>query len=142
MGGRLHLGVRRSPVHLPGDAAALARTVVAREGFRLVGLMAYEAQIAGVQDAPPRRPVRGLAVRGMQAVSGRELAARRAAVVAAVTEVTLLEFVNGGGTGSVERTAAEPALTEVAAGSGLYSPPSSTATAPSTPGPPPSSPSR
>ena len=33
-----------------------------------------------------------------------------------------LEFVNGGGTGSVERTAAEPAVTEVTAGSGLYGP--------------------
>ncbi len=122
VGGRVHLGVRRSPVHSPDDAAALARAVVAREGFRLVGLMAYEAQIAGVQDAPARRPVRGIAVRRMQAVSGRELAARRAAVVAAVSEVAPLEFVNGGGTGSVERTAAERAVTEVAAGSGLYSP--------------------
>ncbi|HEY5261595.1 MAG TPA: amino acid deaminase/aldolase, partial [Solirubrobacteraceae bacterium] len=33
-----------------------------------------------------------------------------------------LEFVNGGGTGSLERTAAEPAVTEIAAGSGLYGP--------------------
>ena len=75
------------PMHSPDDAAALARAVVAaRPGFRLVGLMAYEAQIAGVQDAPARRPVRGLAVRRMQAVSGRELAARRAAVVAAVSD--------------------------------------------------------
>ena len=36
--------------------------------------------------------------------------------------VAPLRFVNGGGTGSVERTAAEPAVTEVAAGSGLYGP--------------------
>jgi D-serine deaminase-like pyridoxal phosphate-dependent protein len=118
----VHVGVRRSPVHTPEQAAALAREVVRRPGFDLVGVMAYEAQIAGVQDAPPRRPVRGLAVRGMQAVSGRELTGRRAAVVAAVREVAPLEFVNGGGTGSVERTAADDAVTEVAAGSGLYSP--------------------
>jgi D-serine deaminase-like pyridoxal phosphate-dependent protein len=58
----------------------------------------------------------------MQAASARELAARRAAVVAAVSAVAPLEFVNGGGTGSLERTSAEPAVTEVAAGSGLYSP--------------------
>jgi D-serine deaminase-like pyridoxal phosphate-dependent protein len=121
-GGRVHVGVRRSPVHSPDQAAALAREVAARPGFRLVGVMVYEAQIAGVQDAPARRPVRGIAVRRMQALSGRELAARRAAVVAAVTGVTPLEFVNGGGTGSVERTAAEDAVTEVAAGSGLYNP--------------------
>jgi D-serine deaminase-like pyridoxal phosphate-dependent protein len=122
VGGRVHVGVRRSPVHSPAEAAALARKVAARPGFRLVGLMVYEAQIAGVQDAPARRPVRGLAVRGIQALSGRELAGRRAAVVAAVSGVAPLEFVNGGGTGSVERTAAEDAVTEVAAGSGLYNP--------------------
>ncbi|TYP82812.1 alanine racemase [Blastococcus xanthinilyticus] len=121
-GGRVHLGVRRSPVHTPADAAALARAIVARPGVELVGLMAYEAQIAGLPDAPAGRPLRGLAVRGMQAVSGRELAARRAAVVAAVSEVTPLRFVNGGGTGSLERTSAEEPVTEVAAGSGLYSP--------------------
>jgi D-serine deaminase-like pyridoxal phosphate-dependent protein len=121
-GGRVHVGVRRSPVHSPADAAALAREVAARRGFRLVGVMVYEAQIAGVQDSPARRPVRGLAVRRMQAVSGRELAGRRAAVVSAVSEVADLEFVNGGGTGSVERTSAEDAVTEVAAGSGLYNP--------------------
>ncbi|MGY1661528.1 amino acid deaminase/aldolase [Geodermatophilus sp. SYSU D00705] len=121
-GGRVHLGVRRSPVHDPADAAALARAVAARPGFTLVGLMAYEAQIAGVPDAPPGRWARGLAVRGMQAVSARELAGRRAAVVAAVGAVSPLEFVNGGGTGSLERTAADPSVTELAAGSGLFCP--------------------
>jgi D-serine deaminase-like pyridoxal phosphate-dependent protein len=121
-GGRVHVGVRRSPLHEPADAAALARAVAGRPGCRLVGLMAYEAQIAGVQDAPPRRRLRGLAVRRVQALSARELASRRAAVVAAVREVTPLEFVNGGGTGSLEVTAAEPTVTELAAGSGLFAP--------------------
>jgi D-serine deaminase-like pyridoxal phosphate-dependent protein len=119
--GPVHVGVRRSPVHSPDDAAALARAVVGRRGFRLVGLMAYEAQIAGVQDDAAGR-IRRVAVRRMQAASARELADRRAAVVAAVAAVAPLEFVNGGGTGSLERTSAEPAVTEVAAGSGLYSP--------------------
>ena len=64
----------------------------------------------------------GAAIRAMQRGSARELAGRRAAVVAAVRAVAPLRFVNGGGTGSVERTAAEPAVTEVAAGSGLYGP--------------------
>jgi D-serine deaminase-like pyridoxal phosphate-dependent protein len=121
-GGRVHVGVRRSPVHTPEDAAALARAVAGREGFTLAGLMAYEAQIAGVQDAPAGRRLRGVAVRGMQALSARELAGRRAAVVQAVAEVAPLEFVNGGGTGSVDRTSGEDAVTEIAAGSGLYHP--------------------
>ncbi|MBO0828244.1 MAG: amino acid deaminase/aldolase [Streptosporangiales bacterium] len=122
LGGRVHLGARRSPVHEPRQAGELARAVVARQGFRLVGVMAYEAQIAGVGDAPVGRPLRGLAVRGVQRISGDELRERRAAAVAAVRAVADLEFVNGGGTGSVARTASEPAVTEVAAGSGLFAP--------------------
>jgi len=85
-------------------------------------VMAYEAQIAGVGDHPPGKPVLGAALRWMQPRSAAELAQRRAAVVAAVRAVADLEFVNGGGTGSLERTSAEPAVTECAAGSGLYGP--------------------
>ena len=51
-----------------------------------------------------------------------ELAERRAEAVAAVRAVAELEFVNGGGTGSLARTAAEPAVTELAAGSGFFAP--------------------
>jgi D-serine deaminase-like pyridoxal phosphate-dependent protein len=95
---------------------------VARPELELDGLMSYEAHIAGVGDRPPGKPLMGAAIRAMHRASARELATRRAAVVAAVREVAPLRFVNGGGTGSVERTAAEAAVTEVAAGSGLYGP--------------------
>jgi D-serine deaminase-like pyridoxal phosphate-dependent protein len=120
--GLVRAGARRSPVRTPADAAALATSIAARPGLRLVGLMAYEAQIAGVGDNPVGRPVYALAVRYMQRRSGTELATRRAAIVAAVREIAPLEFVNGGGTGSIEKTAAEPAVTEIGAGSGLYQP--------------------
>ena len=100
----------------------MARAIGERRGFDLVGLMAYEAQIAGVGDRPPGPRGRALAIRAMQTASGRELARRRAAIVKAVRSVTELELVNGGGTGSLERTARESAVTEVAAGSGLYAP--------------------
>ena len=68
--------------------------------------MAYEAQIAGVGDRVRSKPVRSLAVPSMQSRSARELAERRAEIKGAVREVTSLEFVNGGGTGSLEGTAA------------------------------------
>jgi D-serine deaminase-like pyridoxal phosphate-dependent protein len=122
LGGRIRVGVKRSPVRTPEQAAALAADAGRRPGIDLVGLMAYEAHIAGIGDAPPGRRAYGAAIRAMQRASARELAARRAAVVAAVRARQPLEFVNGGGTGSVERTAAEAAVTEVTAGSGLYGP--------------------
>lgn len=121
-GGHLHLGVRRSPVHDAAAAGALARAVAARPGFRLVGVMLYEAQIAGLGDRPPGRPGRGAAVRAVQRASARQLAERRPAVRAAVEAVAPLELVNGGGTGSLELTGADPAVTELTAGSGLFGP--------------------
>ena len=122
-GGRVRVGARRSPVHSPAELAELARSVTRRKGFRLVGLMAYEGHVAGVGDAAPGNWLRSRGVRVMQSAARRELAARRASAVQAVRSVAPdLEFVNGGGTGSVQYTAAEDAVTEIAAGSGLFVP--------------------
>ncbi|MET7932747.1 alanine racemase [Streptomyces sp. NPDC005322] len=121
-GGRVRIGALRSPLRTPEQLAELARAVVRRPGFRVVGLMAYEGHVAGVGDAVAGRPLRSRVIRLMQTAARRELAARRAAVVGAVRTVADLEFVNGGGTGSVQHTAAEDAVTEIAAGSGLYQP--------------------
>ncbi|MFG3052853.1 amino acid deaminase/aldolase [Kitasatospora sp. NPDC048239] len=120
--GRVRVGARRSPLHAPEDLGAFAELVQRRPGFRVVGLMAYEGHIAGVGDIVPGRPVRSRMIRLMQARARAELAGRRAAAVRRLRQVADLEFVNGGGTGSVESTAAEHAVTEVAAGSGLYLP--------------------
>jgi D-serine deaminase-like pyridoxal phosphate-dependent protein len=120
--GRLHVGVRRSPVHSAAQAGALAARLVARPGFRLVAMMSYEAHIAGVGDAPPRQALRAGVIRMIQRRSLGELLARRGAAVAAVREHADLEYVNGGGTGSLALTSADPSVTEVTAGSGLYGP--------------------
>ncbi|MBE5461565.1 alanine racemase [Mycobacteroides abscessus] len=119
--GRVHVGPRRSPVHSVTAAVSLAREILRRPGFRLVGLMCYEGQIAGVGDAVGSM-ARRLSIKAMQRASAAELRRRRAAVVRAVREVTDLDFINGGGTGSIELTTSEDAITEVAAGSGLYCP--------------------
>ncbi|MFI7539707.1 amino acid deaminase/aldolase [Actinoplanes sp. NPDC049599] len=120
--GPLHIGVRRSPVHSAAQAGALAARLVKRQGFKLVGMMAYEAQIAGLGDAPPGQALRARAIRMMQRRSLPELLRRRMAAVRAVREHVDLEFVNGGGTGSMAATAADPSVTEIAAGSGLFGP--------------------
>jgi D-serine deaminase-like pyridoxal phosphate-dependent protein len=116
-----HTGVFRSPVHTPISARALAEIVVARAGFTLVGMMGYEAQIAGLANQPSSA-LRGVAVRWIQRRSVAELADRRGKAVAAVREVADLEFVNGGGTGSIESTSADESVTDIAAGSGLFGP--------------------
>lgn len=113
--GPVHLGVRRSPVHSAKEAGRVARAIAARPGFRLVGVMFYDAQIAGLPDSSP-------AVRLVKRKSADELSTRRSAVVAAVREHADLEIVNAGGTGSLEVTGADPAITELTAGSGLFTP--------------------
>jgi D-serine deaminase-like pyridoxal phosphate-dependent protein len=117
------LGVWRSPVASVDDATSLAREIVRRPGFALVGLMAYESQIAGVGNRPGGNPIArramARAIDLMQKGSIAELAGRRGEVVAAVRSLAPLEFVNGGGTGSLESTSADASVTEIAAGSGL-----------------------
>lgn len=113
------IGPRRSPVRTPEQVSALAREIL-RRGHRLVGLMAYEGQVASVADGLPG-PV-GAVKRWLRTKSMTDLAPRRRACVEAAREVADIEFVNGGGTGSLQESAAEGTLTELAAGSGFYTP--------------------
>ena len=112
--GPVHLGVRRSPLRTPAEVRAVAQAAL-DAGLSVVGLMFYDAQIAGLPDSSP-------AVRMMKRRSAASLLERRGAVVSAVRAITELEFVNGGGTGSLHVTGRDPAITEMAAGSGLFGP--------------------
>ena len=112
--GPAHLGVRRSPTRTPQQVEAVIRRAQER-GLVVAGLMFYDAQIAGLPDSSP-------AVKQVKARSHRELLTRRAEIVSAARALADLDFVNGGGTGSLHVTGLDPSLTELAAGSGLYAP--------------------
>ena len=114
------IGTRRSPLHRPADAVRLGARVAARPGFRLVGLMMYEAQVAGIGDAVPGAPVMNALMRRVQPRSMAELRDRRQQIADGLRSLADLEFVNGGGTGSIEATRSDPAVTEITAGSGLF----------------------
>jgi D-serine deaminase-like pyridoxal phosphate-dependent protein len=120
--GRSHVGPKRSPLHDPAEVIRFARDVVERPGFALVGVMTYEGQVAGVPDDVPHQRARSLVVRRLKSASMAQLADRRATIARELRDVVDLEFWNGGGSGSVEATAADGAVTEVAAGSGLLVP--------------------
>lgn len=114
--GPVHLGVRRSPLRGPEDVAPLVRHATG-EGFRVVGSMFYEAQVAGVPDDVP-------GVGMVKRLSMRRLRGVRSSVAEVIADITgqWPEIVNSGGSGSVAESAAAPAVTEVTAGSGLYVP--------------------
>ena len=120
--GGQHIGPKRSPLFDTADVVALARRVVDRDGFRLVGVMTYEGQVAGVPDDVPDQRTKSLLVRRLKQASMAQLEVRRREIAEALARVGELEFWNGGGSGSVEATAADPAVTEIAAGSGLLVP--------------------
>jgi D-serine deaminase-like pyridoxal phosphate-dependent protein len=115
-----HLGVRRSPLTDADAAIRLGHEIAMRPGFRLVGLMGYEAQIAGVVDRYARNPAYERVIAAVKRRSVEEVRERRAAAVAGLRRVADLEFVNGGGTGSIESTVADDSVTEVTSGSGLF----------------------
>jgi D-serine deaminase-like pyridoxal phosphate-dependent protein len=118
----IFVGTRRSPLRTPEQAQAFAQTVAKHKNLKLTGVMGYEGQIAGLGDAPPHHPARAQAIRFIQKRSVPELRARRERAIALIKEVADLEFVNGGGTGSLESTGQDRSVTELAAGSGLVGP--------------------
>jgi D-serine deaminase-like pyridoxal phosphate-dependent protein len=122
LGGRVKIGVKRSPIRTPEQAQALAREIERRPGLELAALMGYEAHIAGLGDRPLGKRMQEPAIRFVKRRSAAEIAERRAAVVAAVREVAPVPIVNGGGTGSIQTTREEDVITEITAGSGFYAP--------------------
>ncbi|MCD9155193.1 amino acid deaminase/aldolase [Aeromicrobium duanguangcaii] len=110
-----HLGAHRSPVHTTREAKRIAAQISERAGFDLVGLMFYDAQIAGLPDS-------GAAVRIVKRRSAGELRRRRRRIVKAVSNMTDLQIVNAGGTGSLDVWRGDSSITELAAGSGLFVP--------------------
>ena len=109
------LGVHRSSVWDVEGAGALADLIARTSGMELVGAMFYEAQVAGAPDASPVH--RLVKKRTMQ-----KLATYRREVVQRISRDHDLEFVNGGGTGSVGWTRQDETVTDIAAGSGLFTP--------------------
>ncbi len=84
--------------------------------------MTYEGQVAGLPDVVPTQRARSMIVRGLKQASQSQVEVRRHQVADALAGIVELEFWNAGGSGSVESTAADPVVTEVAAGSGLLVP--------------------
>ncbi len=120
LGGRVHLGVLRSPLRSAAAIGELARSSRGIEGVEVVGLMAYEAQVAGLPDETPFSRALNPVRRAIKRVSVPHVAGvRRAAVDAMRAAGVRVSIVNGGGTGSVHSTATEPWVTEVTAGSGF-----------------------
>ncbi|HJL16538.1 MAG TPA: alanine racemase [Sandaracinaceae bacterium LLY-WYZ-13_1] len=116
----VHLGVLRSPLRSAEALASVARRAARIEGVRIVGLMGYEAHVAGLPDDNPFSRALNPVRRALKRLAVPQVAERRRAAVETLRAAGVEPaVVNGGGTGSVETTSTEPWVTEVTAGSGF-----------------------
>jgi D-serine deaminase-like pyridoxal phosphate-dependent protein len=120
----LHFGVRRSPIHDVKSCQIVSDEIKQSKNTLLVGIMGYEAQIAGVPDkSPAKNFILNFVIRKLKKSSLKTILTRREKIVKFLTnQGFILHFINGGGTGSVESTVKENIVTEVTVGSGFYSP--------------------
>jgi D-serine deaminase-like pyridoxal phosphate-dependent protein len=107
-----HLGVRRSPIHSVQVALAL-RDEIDRRGLVFGGLLAYEAQIAGLTDRGAFSSWMNPGKRALKHLSRPKVETLRRTLAAALRP----PLFNGGGSGSIRWAAAEEALTEITVGS-------------------------
>ncbi len=123
LGERVHLGLRRSPIRTAEQTLELALLAKGLPGVVIDSLMGYEGHIAGVNDALPNQGFKNMVMRRLKQASVAELTARRQRVVRTLQEAGFqLKVVNGGGSGSLMSTLADPAVSEVTVGSGFYAP--------------------
>ena len=119
----LHFGVWRSPVRNVEDAKVVVEEIMSSSSVSLVGVMGYEAQVAGVGDQYPKKTAKNKIISLLKKQSIKQIAEKRAATIQMIKNYGItLQFVNGGGTGSLHSTTNEDAVTEVTVGSGFFSP--------------------
>lgn len=118
-----HLGVRRSPIRTPADLERMIDAVLAYPSLAIGGVMSYEAQVAGLGDRNPFKPLLNPVASLVRKISVRSVSRRREEIRRVFERKKIpLPLFNGGGTGSLSYASHEPALTELAAGSGLFCP--------------------
>lgn len=117
----LHFGVWRSSLRKISDFKKFVDVALKYDSIAIKGLMGYEAQIAGVGDNVTGKFFMNTTIKGLKAVSIPQIAKyRKEAVEYLHSKSVELDFVNGGGTGSMESTCAEEVVSEITVGSGFY----------------------
>jgi D-serine deaminase-like pyridoxal phosphate-dependent protein len=120
LGGLIHLGVRRSRIRSVADALILCEEITKHPELEAVGLMAYEAQVAGLGDRNPFKKLINPIAAWIRKLSLPRVAKLREDIVGAMRlKGYRVSLVNGAGTGSLNYALEESALTEVTIGSGL-----------------------
>lgn len=122
----LYFGTKRSPLNTFEKLQQLVDKIIEFPNIQIRGVMGYEAQIAGVPDwrraRSLRKKAKGLLIRKLKRTSIQKVKSFRQLAVAQIKSKVPLEFVNGGGSGSILLTCEQPEVTEVTVGSAFFAP--------------------
>ncbi len=120
----VYFGVYRSSVRSNEDFKELLSKILSYNNVEPVGLMGYEAQIAGVSDGQNGKRAKSSIVKALKKRSIPKIAAKRRMMVALYKGITNCDPVvaNAGGTGSIESSISEDWVNEVTVGSGFFQP--------------------
>jgi len=117
----LVFGVLRSPLRELGAFEKLFNYIKNSKRLKLNGIMGYEAQIAGVTDYSQKGFLFDCIISWLKRVSTKKIYSLRENVVnLAKSYFGELEFINGGGSGSLEMSCADKSIDEITVGSGFY----------------------
>lgn len=121
LGGFIHLGAHRSPIHTLEDIKILVQFIQSQgNNLQLSGFMAYDAQVAGLPEINPFSPLMNPIKKLVKYLSIGQIVKKRKELGKWIKSQNLsIEIFNGGGTGSIRQTSSEEYLTEVTAGSGF-----------------------
>ncbi|MCA9522855.1 MAG: alanine racemase [Myxococcales bacterium] len=115
-----HLGAQRSPLRTLAAVQQLIGAIERRPALQLVGVMGYEAHIAGFPEQNPFSAWLNPVKQRLKRRFVEQTRAKRDAIGAWLASRGIeLEFFNGGGSGSLDSTSIERAVDEVTVGSGF-----------------------
>lgn len=118
----IYFGTRRSSIKNIKDLKELLESLQKLSHLQINGVMGYEAQLAGVGDIPIQKWKRPI-IQQLQKTSRKQVAKfRNDAVDIILSKMNELEFVNGGGSGSIDFTSQCPEVTEITVGSAFFNP--------------------
>lgn len=120
---KLYFGTKRSALINKKQLQRLLKSINNCNNVKVVALMGYEAQIAGLAEQVPGKKMLSPAIRLLKQQSQKQVSKRRGSLVNWLNKQGVkLKLVNGGGSGSMDFTSSQPEITEITVGSAYYKP--------------------
>ncbi|MDO5769054.1 MAG: alanine racemase [Psychrobacter sp.] len=120
---KIYFGTKRSRLFTIADVKKLLKTTKKFKHSKVTAMMGYEGQIAGLPEHLPDKAMLAPAIRGLKSLSKKQVSSRRPKIADWLNSNGYpLSIVNGGGSGSMLFTCAQPEVTEITVGSAYYYP--------------------